>query len=155
LLLAGSGALVWSLANPAGAPAPGAEPAPPHGGSVAAPRVLVLGERGGTRWDPTRHQGPVHLRLEQADGPREARVWLEQELLGRLSVDAAGRHSGDVIGRLMATSRLLTARKVLIVPSPGLAPELPRGVLSLLRRGGATQTRLVDGDGLSGGGPGR
>lgn len=117
---------------------------------------VVLGERGGKRWNPGAHQGPVHLRLEQGESPRQARVWLEEELLGRLVVDEAGRHSGDAIGRVMGVVRFLGPREVLVQPAPGLAPELKNGLLGLLRQGGVFQVRVVvDGDGLSEGAPGR
>ena len=117
---------------------------------------VVLGERGGKRWNPGAHQGPVHFRLEQGDSPRQARVWLEEELLGRLTVDEAGRHSGEAIGRVMGVVRFLAPREVLVQPAPGLAPELTNGLLGLLRQGGVFQVRvIVDGDGLSEGAPGR
>lgn len=132
--LATAGALAALLLRAPAAPtAPPPPPAP--AGSGAFGPVVVLGERGGTPWDPSRHQGPVHIRLEAA-GPRLARVWLEQELLGRIALDAEGRHSGDAIGRIMSVSRLLGNRKVIVRPDPALPRELGQGVANLVRLGG-------------------
>lgn len=163
LLLLAAGVGVWLAAAPPPAPPPPAPPPPlpaPVQSGGKPPSVVVLGPSGGERWDPSRHTGPVHLRLERDGDPRRARVWLERELLGRLAVDAGGRHSGEAIGRLLSVARLLGGREVLIVPAADLAPELAAGLVQITQRGGAASVRVVDsspqpGDGLSGDGPGR
>lgn len=155
LVLAAAGAACagWWLLR---APAAGWVEAPAGVSTRVEVGKVVLGERGGKRWNPGAHQGPVHFRLEQGDSVRQARVWLEEDLLGRLTVDEAGRHSGEAIGRVMGVVRFLGPREVLVQPAPGLAPELTQGLLGLLRQGGVFQVRVIaDGDGLSKGAPGR
>lgn len=151
LIALGAGALLALLGllfalspQPAGPPQPAPAPAPPAPAGSGA--VLLLGERGGTPWDASRHQGPVRIRLEAA-GPRQARVWLETELLGRLAVDEQGRHSGEAIGRVMNVARLLANREVIVAPDPGVAPGLPAGIVGLVRQGGCLRVQIQPGPG--------
>jgi hypothetical protein len=79
-------------------------------------------------------------------GPRSARVFLDEQDLGELSIDDAGNFSGWATGKLMGQCRRISFGKVEIRYGPGLPEDLAPGVQRLLFKGGVLFSTLVPPD---------